>query len=33
MITVDNNKWTIEADLTFKTVADIYRHFRKNLKN
>lgn len=29
MITVDNNKWTIEADLTFKTVADIYRHFRK----
>ncbi|MFV9931347.1 MAG: lipid asymmetry maintenance protein MlaB [Francisella endosymbiont of Hyalomma asiaticum] len=32
MITVDNNKWTIETELTLKTVADIYRHFRKNLK-
>ncbi|WP_423874356.1 STAS domain-containing protein, partial [Francisella tularensis] len=32
MITVTNHKWTIETELTLKTVANIYRNFRKNLK-
>lgn len=32
MITVDNNIWTIATELTFKTVAKIYKKSRKNLK-
>ncbi|APD49910.1 STAS domain-containing protein [Francisella hispaniensis] len=32
MITVTNNNWTIETELTLKTVASMYRYFRKNLK-
>ena len=32
MITIANNKWTIETELTLKSVDQAYRYFRKNLK-
>ena len=33
MIKINNDSWTIDSDLTFKTVASIYKKFNKSLKD
>ncbi|WP_150466765.1 lipid asymmetry maintenance protein MlaB [Francisella sp. SYW-9] len=33
MIQIENHTWTIDSELTLKTVALIYKDFNKNLKN
>ncbi|MED7818767.1 MULTISPECIES: STAS domain-containing protein [unclassified Francisella] len=32
MIQINNNIWTIDSELTLKTVASIYKKFKKRLK-
>lgn len=33
MIKINNDTWTIDSELTLKTVASIYKKYNKNLKN